>query len=247
MIGYLRAVDPSALELVNVDNLSRAALKRLLGIASSYDMLVADLDDAMRGSSIQRTSSVLWLEAAASADHILAPSPQAYAFAQQLVGESRLRLVTEPPTSQRFKQRNKRSSCLGIIPARGGRDEFNLISAIARYFRLHRPEFTLFILGATVDDLAIMQIGNSYVAGVVPPEDLPHVSQSYDVDAHFLSTTRPLFGHPATEFALTASVPVAYLDWSRGRLEPDRYDLALDPANSFDQHAHRLSEWLQPL
>ncbi len=121
LIDYLRAINPSSFELINLDYLSRAVLNLLLSISSSYDMLVADFDDAMRGSSIQRTSNMLWLKAATSAHHIIAPSPQAYAFAHHLVGDSRLRFVTEPPTSQRFKQRNKRSSCLGLIPASGPR------------------------------------------------------------------------------------------------------------------------------
>jgi hypothetical protein len=160
-----------------------------------------------------------------------------------MVGASRLRLIAERSAPNPPK-RGEPVSCLGLIPVRRCREEFKFISAIARYFRLHQPELTLFVFGDTVDDLGIMQIGNSYVTGAVPPEELPHVSQTYGVQALLLSATSPLFGHPATEFAHSASIPVAYFDWSECGAEADTSDLALNPEISRDEHFSQLSDWL---
>jgi O-antigen biosynthesis protein len=247
LIDYLRAVNPSSFELINLDHLSPAALDRLLGLAIPYDMLVADFGSATGQGWITQPSNTLWFDAAASAHQIIAPSLQAYEFARDIVGATYLRLTTEPRTAGTSQRSERRVRCLGLVPARRDRDEFKLMMAIARSFRGLWPDLTLFVFGDTADDLALMQIGNCYVTGAVAPEELQQVSETYDVDAHLLCVTSPLFGHPATEFAFAASVPVAYFDWSHGGGETGSLNLALDPKAPLDQHVRQLSHWLQPL
>ena len=82
------------------------------------------------------------------------------------------------------------------------------------------------------------------MTGAVDPEDFRWVMKSYGLQALFMPLTRPLFGHPLCEVGLTASLPVAFFDWSSGRLKPRENDLALDPLISFDNLIGRLSRWL---
>ena len=92
------------------------------------------------------------------------------------------------------------------------------------------------VVGATLDDLRLMQIGNVFVTGTVDPPDFDWVVRSYDLQALFITATRPIFGHPTIELAFACGLPVAYFDWSSGRLKPKKGDLALDPAVSFESH-----------
>jgi hypothetical protein len=68
--------------------------------------------------------------------------------------------------------------------------------------------------------------------------------RSYRLQALFLVATRPIFGHPSIELASACGLPVAYFDWSGGRLKPKKGDLALDPAAPFDQMMALLGRWM---
>jgi len=60
----------------------------------------------------------------------------------------------------------------------------------------------------------------------------------------FVSATQPLFGHPILTTALSSSRPIAYFDWSMGRIKPQKKDLAIDPRSSLDDVIGALNRWM---
>ena len=119
-----------------------------------------------------------------------------------------------------------------------------MIGAIAAAMRSSNPEAAITVVGATLDDLRLMQIGNVFVTGIVDPPDFNWVAKSYGLQALFIAAARPIFGHPTIELALACGLPVAYFDWSMGRLKPRKGDLALDPGTSFADMITLLGRWM---
>ena len=119
-----------------------------------------------------------------------------------------------------------------------------MIGAIAAALRSSNPQAAMTVVGATLDDLRLMQIGNVFVTGTVDPPDFDWVVRSYDLQALVIAATRPIFGHPTIELAFACGLPVAYFDWSMGRLKPKKGDLALDPAVSFEAMMTLLGRWM---
>jgi hypothetical protein len=127
---------------------------------------------------------------------------------------------------------------------RRGAQEQWLIASVARAFKAARPGLTFTVLGLTLDDAALMRIGNTHVTGAVDDEEIEPLYDSYDLDALFVCTTQPLFGHPHITSACASSRPTAYFDWSNGEVAVRPGDLALDTKLATDAIVAELDCWL---
>ena len=107
-----------------------------------------------------------------------------------------------------------------------------------------RPDVTVTVIGATLDDFSLMRIGNTHVTGAVHDADLEQVAESYRLDVLFASVTQPLFGHPLLTAAFNSSRPLAYFDWSMGRVKPTKGDLPLDPNLTLEAIVAELKRWM---
>jgi hypothetical protein len=100
------------------------------------------------------------------------------------------------------------------------------------------------VIGATLDDLALMRIGNVFVTGRFEAGEFDRLIRANRLGALFLNLSRPLFGHPVAALTLNARLPAAYRDWSAGGLRPRPRDLAIPARANLDAVAHQLAKWL---
>ena len=106
------------------------------------------------------------------------------------------------------------------------------------------PDLALIVIGRTRDDLDLMRVGNMFVTGAVDAAEFESVVMAYDLQALFISVTRPLFGHPILAAAIRSTLPIAYFDWSMGRAEQTDEDLPLDPRSTLEAITAALGQWV---
>jgi hypothetical protein len=100
------------------------------------------------------------------------------------------------------------------------------------------------VIGAALDDIGLMRSSSAFVTGRVEPGEFESLVDALGVEHLFVSTPRPLFGHPNLSIALSSRLPTAYFDWSAGRNIPKRKDLAIDPRSSFPDLVSALGRWM---
>jgi hypothetical protein len=83
------------------------------------------------------------------------------------------------------------------------------------------------------------------VTGPVEPTELQALFRRHALDRILLCQTRALFGHPVPAAAMASSLPVAYVDWSRGQSPAREADLPLDPLLPAAAMVMHLAPWLQ--
>jgi GT2 family glycosyltransferase len=186
-----------------------------------------------------------WCEIAEGAEKILVPCEQARGFATGLFARRKLSRIARTDHTRKRRQREKGAGChLGLLPVKLGAQEHWLTSQIAHGFRLKQPSVSMTVIGTTLDDLSLMQIGNVHVTGSVEPGEFQHLVEAYNIQYLFANVTQPLFGHPLLSAASSSAVPTAYFDWSTGRAKVRRRDLTLDPRLSLDAILAALGEWV---
>lgn len=273
MVDYVRATNPSAIEIIDPAHLPLAVVDGLLKLDVPHDMFIGDAalatdgeirapaiprlnasmgaaaaltDTALRNDNEARATAKRWREITATARRILVPSEQARAFALSRLDKSAfLRAAVVPPReeTQRRRRRSRTISRLGLLSIRANGEEQRLIGGMAAALRSSSTA-AITVIGATLDDLSLMHIGNVFVTGAVDRPDFNGVVKSYGLQALFLAATRPIFGHPIVELAFACGLPVGFFDWSGGRFKPRKGDLVLDPATPFDDVMTLLGRWM---
>ena len=188
-----------------------------------------------------------WREIADGAQQIFAPCPQAEAFAASVLPERTIDKIgrsAEKRSRATPKTGKAATSHLGLVPVRSGAHEQWLMSEIARGLNRMRPTISITIIGAALNDISLMLSGNAFVTGAVNEEEFEREVYSLGLGYLFISTTRPLFGHPILSVAHSSSLPTAYFDWSRGRIKPKKRDLPIDPGSSLDGIIGALDRWM---
>jgi len=118
------------------------------------------------------------------------------------------------------------------------------MSEIAQRLARTRPDISLTVLGATLDDLNLMRSSNVFVTGAVAPGEFDDLADALGVGKLLVSTTRPLFGHPMLTAVRSSHLPAAYFDWSAGLVKTDKNDLPIDPGASMDEIVEALGRWI---
>jgi hypothetical protein len=200
--------------------------------------------DARRGSPEWEH---FWQKIATDAQEILAPCKHAEAFAATVLPHHTIRKITRATENCRRKTRADKTPAngrLGFVPVRSCAHERWLMGEVARAFSEIRPDLSISIVGATLDDIGLMQNANTFVTGAVDAKEVERLAASLGLDRIVIVATRPLFGHPVISAVQSCSLPIAYFDWSRGRGKPDKDDLPIDPNASLDELVDTLSEWM---
>jgi GT2 family glycosyltransferase len=187
------------------------------------------------------------LAIAAGAERILVPCAQARAFVTRLLPTA---VICDAEPSAEAPVTRLRGSLapirrLGIIPLCSSIEDESLITAIVLGGGHRRPQLDLTVVGATLDDMALMRMPNVFVTGPVDAAELPDVIGGYRLQALVVVSARPLFGHPVQNAARTLGLPLAYFDWSMGGVKACAGDLALNPRLRIDDLLGALIQWLQ--
>jgi O-antigen biosynthesis protein len=236
----LKTLAPIAIEIFDPANVPESLLTLLFDLGVPLELFIAGADPF----PARAAEATRWRRVADGAYRILAPSPEALEFAaSRLSPRNAFKLtLAEPPSPAPQRPQKKPRPRLGIVPVRKSITELRLIGAIADGFR--RASMPVVVLGETMDDAALMHDDATFVTGAARPDELAHLSRRHGVGALFAGFGAPLFGHPMTEAARGAGLPVAYLDWSAGKCSPRAGDLPLDPATSNAGIAGSLVEWI---
>jgi GT2 family glycosyltransferase len=259
LTDYLRKLRPTCIEILDPANVPIRLADLLLALKIPLEIFIADgglsARDGERLSVLPArclgTTEIdggRWREIVEAADRILVPCVQAWAFAARFLPERKITLVERPNATPynatRRRQRRGAAHRLGVLAARGCAQEHWLIRKIACTFRMTHPDLALIVIGRTRDDLDLMRVGNTFVAGAVDAAEFESVVIAYDLQALFISVTRPLFGHPILAAAIRSTLPIAYFDWSMGRAERTDEDLPLDPRSTLEAITAALGQWV---
>lgn len=136
---------------------------------------------------------------------------------------------------------------LGLIPLDRSSTDLEFVLSLARAFKRIGSDTELMVLGQTFDDLRVMACKNTFVSGLVAPEEVSSLLAAFDVCGVLLGTGKALFGHPIAAAAVSSGVPAARFCWG-GRPPSDaKQDLTLDLLASFEEWAVMLDQWLSKL
>jgi hypothetical protein len=133
---------------------------------------------------------------------------------------------------------------LGILAFRASAEELTSIRALSRVFLDLRPDLGLVVIGSSIDDLELIQVGNTFVTGSVAPDELDRLLDQYGIGALLVGLGRPLFGHPLEQAAVKSALPIARFDWSLGKYRAQTPDLAVNPQTDPADIARLLLRWL---
>jgi GT2 family glycosyltransferase len=257
LIAYIRGLRPARMEILDPGALPIPLMRLLLAIETRHDLFIADAGLLeRRGDSLATTAMgpraapawrADWREIADKARRILAPCGQAQAFAAAVLPERKILRVDPSRSSRRATIRfdgEGDARRLGVVPVRSCADEQRQIAEIARVLRERRPDASIVVIGATLDDLALMRLGNVFVTGRCEAAEFERLIRANRLGALFLNLSQPLFGHPIVAQTLNTRLPAAYRDWSAGGLEPRPGDLAIPARANPGTIADELAKWL---
>ncbi len=272
LIAYARGLRPSRIEILDPSRLPVPLVNLLLELEVPHDMFIADAglldrggdplaplamrssaagarqgDDRAKPATAAAPWGAPWRTIADKAGRILAPCGQAQAFAATILPERKILRVDSKGGEARPAVRSGKDqeACrLGVVPVRSCAQEQRQIVEIARAFRERRPDVSITVIGATLDDFALMRIGNVFVTGRAEIAEFDRLVRASRLGSLFLSLSQPLFGHPIVSLALNARLPVAYRDWSMGGLEARQGDLPIDPRSNLAAIIDDLAKWL---
>lgn len=181
-----------------------------------------------------------------TARKIYVPDGYAEVFASRIAGYRKLVEIKPHKRKAKTKRPAKNwasGKALGLIAVGADVAEYRRIQDMARTLNRELPERPIVVIGATIDDLALMRLDNVHVTGNVQAAERDQVLRQYDIGALVVPIQRPLFGHPAIA-GFAGRAPTASFDWSFGDVSPHPGDLALDPQATSSEINRSLVSWL---
>jgi O-antigen biosynthesis protein len=186
-----------------------------------------------------------WSAVIRQARKIYAYGPYARSFASRLIGHGNIveLAVATPGRLRRSKSTPDRvGRSIGFAALETGVADHRLMQDIAKRLNRGLPEWSVVVIGETIDDLGLMRLDNVHVTGPVAATECAELLRQYQIDAVFVATRQPIFGHP--KISELAAVPTAFVDWSCGEVSARAADLALNPRLNNDEMADSIAAWL---
>ena len=259
---FLESMRPSGIEFFDPANTPFELVDLLLSFDIPYDIFIAD--GGLLGPHYEKGCAVQclginepakprndawvarWGAIAESARRILAPCPQAEAFAAKSLRRPVVDKLERLVGSKIIRGRARKRSVphLGFVPMRSCAQEQGLMRQIAQGLNAVRPGLSITVLGTTLDEIGLMRSSKAFVTGAVEAAEFDQLTNSLGVSHLFVSATAPLFGHPTLAAVLALGLPTAYFDWSDGHLKANKKDLPIKPAASLDDVLASVNQWL---
>ena len=197
-----------------------------------------------------RIRSHHWRNLTDGAQHIFVPCARSEAFARTFLPRRKIKRLARPGKrqSQTTRDRSKIDTAhIGFVPVRSTAYEQALMGEVARKLNAIRPDISITVVGATIDDMTLMGATNTFVTGAVAAEEFGRIEALLGLTHLFACTAQPLFGHPLLSAVHSSLLPIAYFDWSGGRINPSQSNASIDPRLAGDQLAGVLSQWIPEL
>lgn len=228
-IGELRRLGPSRLEIIDPRvSLQLLELFRRIGIPIDL-WITADL-------SLSRVDA---------ANRVLAPTEAAAAFLQARLPDCKA-LVRPWPAPLLFIDgyASHSAKILAIVPSSPSARAWRTILALANRFQCFDEAVQIVVVGPTADDQTLLTLPNVFVTGQVEVQELGDLLATISPDFLLTDFENPLFGDPMVETSRAANRPVAFRDWSFGRLKPRSGDLAIAADASDAALADTIAQWI---
>jgi GT2 family glycosyltransferase len=180
-----------------------------------------------------------------AANRLLAPTEIAEAFVRSKLPDRRV--LVRPWPTQRLcfaETAPAAAKLLAIVPGSPSARAWQTIYALATQFQRFDEPPQIVVAGPTADDQTLMAFPNIFVTGQVEATELGRLLAPYNPGWLLTDFERPLFGHPMVETARTANRPVAFRDWSFGKLRLRDRDLAISADASDTALAEGLAQWI---
>jgi len=272
LLDFLQSIEPTRIEIFDPANIPFGLVDLLLTLDVPYDIFIADAgllgphskpfsaaavrslsgeDDEQAAPVNTRPEAKYWVnrwrEIAGGAQNILAPCPQAEAFAASVLPQRTIEKIGHGPEKRSRPTRKIAKATarhLGLVPVRRCAQELWLMCEIARGLNQMRQPISVTVIGAALDDIDLMRRSSAFVTGAVSAEEFEGEAAALGLEYLFVSTTQPLFGHPILSVAHSSALPTAYFDWSGGQIKPQKKDLPIDPGSSLDDIIAALDRWI---
>ncbi|WP_244429408.1 MULTISPECIES: glycosyltransferase [Bradyrhizobium] len=158
---------------------------------------------------------------------LLVPSKAAKAYAQNRWPDRKIVLHDWPICSLTLPPISPNDRSLVIVPSTPTPASLRIIQTLADRLWRREPSLPIVIAGTTCGDDRLMSRPNIFITGAVAADELSDVLTPHNPGWILTDFEQPVFGHPLVETARQAIRPVAYRDWSGGRLKPRKGDLAI--------------------
>jgi uncharacterized protein YjiS (DUF1127 family) len=274
LVDFIKSIEPSRIEILDPANTPFRLIDLLADLKIPYDIFIADAgllgrhDERNLASAVRSVARSVgdepgeppsknaaeianwtdrWRRIAEDAQRIVVPCAQAEAFAVSVLPRRAIDKIDRayerrPPAMMKLR---KAAAChLGFVPVRSCAQEQWLMRETARKLSRLRPDISLTVIGAALDDIGLMRGSTAFVTGAIEPREFENLVDAVGVEHLFVSTTRPVFGHPTLSIAFSSRLPTAYFDWSMGQTIPKRKDLAIDPRSSIADLIGALERWI---
>jgi O-antigen biosynthesis protein len=191
-----------------------------------------------------------WLTGPKTESRIIAPDSIAAAFLRRRLPSSWTKQIHLADFADRFRRMRRprkvasRGTTFGLLAVGRAPADFLLMLQVVRRIRQARPRNQIAIFGETLDDLALMRLGNVTVTGAFAARELPTLAKNYSLGGLAVARRTPLFGQPVIAAAFCdTDVPLALVDWSFGSTRVANGDLAIAPASSENAIVADLLAW----
>ncbi|GGC67646.1 glycosyltransferase family 2 protein [Chelatococcus reniformis] len=274
LAAYLERLDPARIELSDPLSLPPPVWDILLSMGKPIDWVIADgrilapsfragtepcriasdrrtvcdgcldayqaaIDVGPMAGSGRRLDQMLSL-----ADHIIPLDRVTAAFVRRFLGAgASAKLVDTFAPADRAPRGDGRA--LGVVVPAASSEATRLIASLSSSFRAHGYDGQIVVFGQTLSDLAVMGLGNVFVAGRYGADDLLHAKRHFGLKALVLPY-RDGLALPDT-FAAGQCPPKAFFDFSFGATKVDGADLALDPRLCGERAAGEITRWFLDL
>jgi hypothetical protein len=236
LAACLRQANLTRLELFDLGRLPPELLGSLLDLGISHDVVVAHAD--VRGDQ------TLPRRAIDTATHVWSIDREAMAIAKPLALPRPAENLDETAVRRRAPDRAGHHH-LGLLAVRHDAHEHRFMRDVISGLRQYHPDLKVTVIGASVDDAALMEAGALAVTGPTAGDELGVLLRRYRIDCVLVALTKPLFGHPLVTSLKQASVPLAYLDWNEGQCPATFGDLPINPSSTVDDVVKQSLSWLE--
>ncbi|PXW51862.1 GT2 family glycosyltransferase [Chelatococcus asaccharovorans] len=137
---------------------------------------------------------------------------------------------------------------LAIVPLDDGPAAFALVRALALKLNQAGRDTPLLVVGETLDDAALMRLGNVFVLGKVDPQEWSAIVATYRSAGVVVPSRRLLLAD--SRISILAGLPAPIAAFSQGlfaELATGPYDLALPPDAGDEAAAAAIGTWLAHL
>ena len=223
----------------------------VLDIAERLNAVVdAVLVEAPRAAGDMDEALTAWSDLLARAGPIVpgcAASTEAFATrSRQPVRAPLMTLAREPAVSRSVARLP--DDPLAIVPLDDGPAAFALVRAMALKLNQAGRPTPLLVVGETLDDEALMRLGNVFVLGKVDPREWAAIIATYRSAGVVVPSRRLLLAD--TRFPVLAGLPAPIATFAQGlsaELVTGPRDLALSPEAGDDAAAAAIEAWLAHL